>query len=278
MNSNGNINVRELTDYLQSTAPMYVQRLFAAFDENYDKNINFREFLVGCWNYCTVMELSLPIFCFDLYDHDCSGEVELKEILIMVSEIYGKGFETNDGVKRMLNTLTAEAKKNDDSDFATAADIRLRVADFIDFCKRHPLLLQPAYSVQSELRARICGLKFWKKCTKRRVASVNNTSTDAAEIIRSQARSQATHDMLSKNTGAQQPIKSTNTLLANVGSIASRRTSKQIEPQTVFKTPKSVGRFLQRMQLNSPVAELSRKLGPSKRKRKNPRSPKIHLS
>ena len=85
----GSIGLEAMLDLMKDTKKEYVSRVFAIFDEDYDSRINFREFFVGCWNYCTISAVALPIFCFDLYDHDCSGEVELKEILIMLSEIYG---------------------------------------------------------------------------------------------------------------------------------------------------------------------------------------------
>ena len=174
-----------MLDLMKDTKKEYVSRVFAIFDEDYDSRINFREFFVGCWNYCTISAVALPIFCFDLYDHDCSGEVELKEILIMLSEIYGQdGFENNKTVKQLVAELTAEAKKVHKN--YTAANICLRIAEFDAFCKRHPLLLQPAHNVQTDLRKKVCGMRFWRKCSKRRVLiDVVQLATSAVYVVKS---------------------------------------------------------------------------------------------
>jgi Ca2+-binding EF-hand superfamily protein len=272
---NGTINLSELHDYLDGTETMYVKRLFSIFDEDYSGKISFREFLIGCWNYCTMGEISLPIFCFDLYDHDCSGEVELKEILIMMSEIYGQSFETNASVKQMLEELTVEAKKKYKNN--TVADICLRINEFEGFCRRHPLLLRPAFLVQADLRKKICGNRFWESCSRRRVTLANGTAANAADFLKQQVQYQAFQDIQGKKPAATRvsrrpsvnnkggppdPVTLDQGMLSNSGTISSRRKSKQIEPMKAFKTPTIVRRAVHKL-----TGTLSPIVSPASRRR-----------
>jgi Ca2+-binding EF-hand superfamily protein len=267
-NYTGSVKVHEMVDYLGCTSPMYIQRLFSVFDEDYNSQISFREFMIGCWNYCTVTDVSLAVFCFDLYDHDGSGEIELKEIMIMVAEIYGKHFESNASVKQMLNSLTAQVRKKDE--FASAADIRLKINDFAEFCQCHPLLLQPAFSVQTDLRNKVGGHQFWRRCSKRRMTAANGTTSNAASILQSQVQNPKTHQ------SSQQELL--------VGTVASRRMSKSIKGQKVFKTPTHVRRYVQRITgelspIVSPSAikqRLTGRGGKSSKRSKKMRAQKIH--
>ena len=55
-------------------------KLFQAIDKDGSGEIDFREFVVALWNYCTMGKSALTIFAFDLYDLDGSGEIELDEV------------------------------------------------------------------------------------------------------------------------------------------------------------------------------------------------------
>lgn len=45
-------------------------------DEDQSGEIDFREFVVCCWNYCSFDMLSLVTFAFNMFDLDGSGELE----------------------------------------------------------------------------------------------------------------------------------------------------------------------------------------------------------
>ena len=42
--------------------------------------IDFREFVIALWNYCTLGKAALILFAFDLYDNDNSGKIDIDEI------------------------------------------------------------------------------------------------------------------------------------------------------------------------------------------------------
>ena len=83
----GFISVSEMLDFFQSTKSGFVKKAFSVFDENYDDKISFKEFVTSLWNYCTLADGSLPLFTFDIYDHDSNGLLELKEVFMMFHDL-----------------------------------------------------------------------------------------------------------------------------------------------------------------------------------------------
>ena len=60
--------------------------MFSIFDEDGDGTIDFREFVLSLWNFCSVINASLRLFAFDLYDTDASGRIDSHEIETMLRE------------------------------------------------------------------------------------------------------------------------------------------------------------------------------------------------
>ena len=59
-------------------------------DEDGNGVVDFKEFVVAVWNYCTLSPSALVHFAFDLYDRDESGWIEQHEIEQMLQDMYGK--------------------------------------------------------------------------------------------------------------------------------------------------------------------------------------------
>jgi hypothetical protein len=80
--------------------------------------------VISCWNYATLgdealgnffeslsllssssLTISLPVvlFCFDLYDRDCSNVLEASEIAKMLRDLYGRNFDKN---KRAMKSVS----------------------------------------------------------------------------------------------------------------------------------------------------------------------------
>jgi Ca2+-binding EF-hand superfamily protein len=263
--TNGTIDRKELMGFLDQADTGFVKRMFSMFDEDYDNNISFKEFVVGSWNYLTISSSSLPIFTFDLYDHDGSGVIELKEVMIMMRDLYGDQFESNESAKTIITELTtaAKAETNDKS------NVCLRSKGFQEFCKAHPELLKPASDFQGYLRKKICGRKFWLKLSKRRIDLPNGSDTKVSVWIQQRAETTGTGRKRRGSKVEQQ-------LYDNcAGTIAERRTSKQIEAKKTYKTPSTVRRAVARIaETMSPPAQNSRRVG-KKEKKKKKQSKKI---
>lgn len=57
------------------------------FDEDGSGSVDFREFVMSLWNYCTLSKAALIMFAFDLYDNDNSGEIDIMEVELLLREV-----------------------------------------------------------------------------------------------------------------------------------------------------------------------------------------------
>jgi serine/threonine-protein phosphatase 2B regulatory subunit len=94
LDKGGTIDVVELLTVLDVERTRFTERVFSIFDEDQSGKIDFNEFVLSLWNYCTLTRVTLGMFAFDLYDRDSSGLLEEKDILMMLRDIYGKKAET----------------------------------------------------------------------------------------------------------------------------------------------------------------------------------------
>jgi len=130
MDGSGSIGLVELLTQLDLPRTKFTEKVFSIFDDDGSGEIEFKEFVLSVWNYCTLtkgnlgtvsilipLKLSiimhscltarithliftyifLPLtlsrtdmFAFDLYDSDSSGELSAGEVLQLISDIFGK--------------------------------------------------------------------------------------------------------------------------------------------------------------------------------------------
>jgi Ca2+-binding EF-hand superfamily protein len=96
----GSVDIIEMLTYLDIENTSFNQRVFSVFDMNRSGRIDFREFVLSLWNYCTLGNATLDIFTFDLYDKDRSGVLSPPEVEQMVIDLYGKNYANNAKAKR----------------------------------------------------------------------------------------------------------------------------------------------------------------------------------
>lgn len=136
------------------------------FDHDGSGQIDFREFVVSMWNYCTFTQQALVEFAFDLYDLDGSGEIDLKEMQLIVKEVYGDSFRTSQYAKKIMEKVAQLGQ--DSGDMAIANVTVIDKPQFARFTQKHPAMLFPAFRLQQELQKRVMGIQFWKKAAKKR--------------------------------------------------------------------------------------------------------------
>lgn len=73
----------------------FSRELFSSFGDKSELQVNFREFVLTIWNFCTQTHSSLTAFAFDLYDKSSQGSIDKHELEKMLCDIYGDKFETN---------------------------------------------------------------------------------------------------------------------------------------------------------------------------------------
>ena len=59
-----------ITPYTTLQPSKFTKRVFSIMDEDGSGEIDFREFVIALWNYCTLGKAALILFAFDLYDND----------------------------------------------------------------------------------------------------------------------------------------------------------------------------------------------------------------
>ncbi|GLE10667.1 hypothetical protein PINS_up022884 [Pythium insidiosum] len=135
-------------------------------DRDRSGEVDFVEFVLAVWNYCSFSRTSLVRYAFDLYDLDGSGEIEPAEATRCVREVWGSEWERNANAQKVMTKLEDAMSEN--------AHGRLTINMFQDFSHRHPMLLFPAFQLQTDIQQRVLGERFWRKAAARR-AKANPT-------------------------------------------------------------------------------------------------------
>lgn len=163
----GEISVKEFFRYLDTKRTPFAKRCFCLFDYDDSGELDFREFVISLWNYCTSDSYALMSFAFDLYDLDNSGSISSAEMVNVCKEVYGTdNIETNARAKNIVFKLEQQNfAENEDRE---VHDDETTKKGFVRFCKRHPALLFPAFMLQETLCNKICGKTFWKSLARRR--------------------------------------------------------------------------------------------------------------
>eukprot|EP00981_Chlorochromonas_danica_P004690 scaffold931_cov200-Ochromonas_danica.AAC.18 len=102
VDGSGSIGLSELLNHLDLERNRFTKRIFSIFDEDKSGQIDFREFVLSFWNYCTLSQATLALFAFDLYDTDATGNLSPKEIDGLLHDLYGNEASTNQQAKQCV--------------------------------------------------------------------------------------------------------------------------------------------------------------------------------
>lgn len=124
--------------------------------------MDFTEFILATYNYCTFNKYALIRFAFELYDADSSGAIDTDEMSNMLKDVYGKSaLKKNKQAQYVLEKISILGEQ-------ATGDMEVPYPLFEDFCNKHPALLFPAFILQSTLRNKIIGERFWKRLESKR--------------------------------------------------------------------------------------------------------------
>mmetsp|Transcript_31217 Transcript_31217/g.82690 ORF Transcript_31217/g.82690 Transcript_31217/m.82690 type:complete len:433 (+) Transcript_31217:191-1489(+) len=197
---NTTVEVIEFLGFLNLDRSPFALKAFSVMDLDRSGSINFFEFAVSTWNYCTLNKTTLMVFAFDLYDSDASGHICRAEAEGMCKELWGGEWEKNENAVEVLKMLTVVGGEDGEG-----YDIEMSIEDFCDFARTHQTLLFPAFKLQSSLRSAILGDKFWKEATLVREATYDSTDEQRAliDLLRATQQSEAVrylcHDLWEKD-------------------------------------------------------------------------------
>lgn len=164
VDGSGTVELQELLTYLRLQNNAFIRRSFSIFDENNSGHIDFGEFTVSVWNYCTHSPGTLLVFAFDLYDNDGSGIMSKDELKGMFAQIYGRN---NKNADKILSDV--------DRVIDGCVDDGINIRDFESIAQSHPSVLFPAFQIQHIIQKRILGVNFWIRLSNLKFALPDGT-------------------------------------------------------------------------------------------------------
>ena len=167
----GEIDLEEFYQFFNIDRTPFGDRCFAIMDEDGSGRVDFREFTVCVWNYCSYNLTGLVKFAFGMFDLDGSGVIEVHEMKELVAHVWGDHWESNVRVQRIIDNLE------------DAKDSSITFADFQSFNKRYPALLMPAFLMQESMRDQLYGARWWDMITEERSASGGARSDSIFELL-----------------------------------------------------------------------------------------------
>ena len=194
----GEISLSELMAFLDLERTEFTKRVFSIFDEDMSGEIDFREFVVAMWNYCTLSKPALCLFAFDLYDADSSGAIERAEIEGMLAEVYGGAEALTDPAYTITKEVMRKLTRAEDDALAfgnaeqrrNAPRTEVSAPAFARFAQKHPSVLYPAYQFQTKLQKAVCGPRFWAAKAEQRLrltAGMKTTTTAFLKAMMNEA-------------------------------------------------------------------------------------------
>ena len=151
----GTVGQDEFHDYFEMTETKFSERVFGTLDLEDTGELEFREFVIGVWNYCTLSNDQIIKFCFDLFDQDGDGQLATWEC----DALLRMQFDVSEADPAMMSYIH-EADADGDG--------VLSLAEFTAAVHLHPDLLYPAFHIQEVVRSSVLGDRFWRHMSKMR--------------------------------------------------------------------------------------------------------------
>ncbi len=223
----GSIELLELLMYMDIERTPFTKRVFSIFDEDGSNTIDFKEFVMSLWNYCTLGKATLLLFAFDIYDRDSSGEISVLEIQAMLRDVYGDAYERNAHAKKIISKL---------DDILPGGCEGVDVDTFRAFAIKHQALLYPAFEIQREIQVKILGEEFWHFLATRRIELSHGVYVPISEFMQVHVNREVYDKFVKGNTGRRgkkgKLKASAKTAIGITGTKATRANRQSLKVQT----------------------------------------------
>ena len=164
----GSIDIDEFFTKFHIDYSDFSRRVFEVVDVSGDGDLDFGEFFIGLYNYCTYDKGSIARFAFNLFDVDKSGEIEKQEVTLLVKMMFGRN-APDEETQKIIRILDKDK------------DGKLSLTEFLEIQKKIGTVMKPAVSMQNQLQSRILGAAWWRKqITSRR--KILGPTADIAEM------------------------------------------------------------------------------------------------
>ncbi len=161
----GEVSMIEFMNFFNLDRTPYVVKAFAYCDTVGGGEMDFLEFVVSVWNFCTLKAETLVNFTFDLYDIDDDGEIAYDEIEGMIRELYGPQWDQSMLAREALNEMALLSEKYGGG---------IPLDAFIRFQTHHSMLLFPCFVIQRAVQEKVMGIEYWMDKADERKRSIKH--------------------------------------------------------------------------------------------------------
>ena len=125
--------------------------------------MDFLEFALYVWNFCSFTGESLVLYTFTLYGQNT--RINYSEIKALIRDLYGDRFDSNHDAQEVIKALgKVMAKTNDDRGYITDKGNRLKgnytFEEFKDFTRHHQVALFPLYTMQDTFKKALSSINW----------------------------------------------------------------------------------------------------------------------
>lgn len=114
--------------------------------------LTFDEFIIVLCRYCMFTKENILDYCFSTFDRDNSGTIDEDEFIMLAQWLQTKTPIFPGNLQTAMETFDVDD------------DGCLNKKEFHELWKRYPLILFPAFRVQSSLQKAYLGEDYWKWC------------------------------------------------------------------------------------------------------------------
>lgn len=171
--NSGEIAVEEFHKWLGFPATKFSERVFGILDIDGSGQLDFKEFMIGVWNWNTYSAELVTKLAFNTLDVEQTGSISIAEADALLRMVYGS--------KKADPILLKQIDIDGDGDVS--------MAELQETVQADNSILAPAFQLQRLLRQRILGVRYWEQEMLRRKAyfsgydSGNTTSWEAIRKI-----------------------------------------------------------------------------------------------
>jgi len=169
--NSGEVGVSEFHKWLGFPATKFSERVFGILDMDGSGQLDFREFMIGVWNWNTYDATGITKLAFNTMDVDQKGAIDLHEADAMLRMVYAS--------RKADPLLLKQIDINGDGEVS--------MEELQQTVEEDNSVLAPAFQLQRMLRQRILGVRYWEQETLRRqtyFAGYDSGTTTSWDAIR----------------------------------------------------------------------------------------------